>query len=403
MRTSPQLAPFAPAIAAQAATPPRARSRRLALARAALATRRPRSRLLALARAALARRRPRSRLLALARAALAGRRPRSRLLALVRAAVAGRRPGARLLPVALAAAVLAAPGCGGQRAPASNPPAAKLSQRVRVSGNVPRVRPADFRTPFARYRRYVHAQLGAMLGDVARLSAALAAGDLAGARRAWLAADARYESIGAAYGAFGELDARIDGGTAGLPGGARSPDFTGLHRVELALWGRRSTADAAPAAAGLAADVARLHRRSRRMAIDPLEYTLRAHEVLEGSLDLHLSGQSSPWSGAALVALQANVRGTQAVLGTLAALVARRNRVVLQRSRAALARLDGSLATLRHAHGGTLPRWDALVQRDRERIAGLTADAAERLAFVPELLDPRPPRAVQSPFGETTR
>ena len=34
---------------------------------------------------------------------------------------------------------------------------------------------------------------------------------------AWLAADARYESIGAAYGAFGDLDAAINGEPAGCP------------------------------------------------------------------------------------------------------------------------------------------------------------------------------------------
>ena len=49
--------------------------------------------------------------------------------------------------------------------------------------------------------------------------------------------------------------------------------------------------------------------------------------------------------------------------------------------------------------GGRLPRWDALGQRDRERIDGLTAAAAEQLAYVPELIDPRPLRPVQRAFG----
>ena len=309
-----------------------------------------------------------------------------------------RRHGACILVAVLLAGLAA--GCGGSDAgrAARQPPAPELASRVILSGNVPRVRPADFRAPTAVYRRHVRATLKVMLGDVARLRTAVAAGDLAGARRAWLAADERYEEIGAAYGAFGALDAAINGRTAGLPGGARSKDFTGLHRVELALWQRRSTLDAAAPAARLARDVARLRTHVGRIAIDPLEYALRAHEVLEDTLHLQLSGQASPWSGAALTALRGNVRGTRVVLGSLRALLVRRNPAVVVRADRALGELDRALAA--NAHHGALPRWDALPLRRRERIAGLTAAAAERLAYVPDLVDPRPARPVQRAFGD---
>jgi iron uptake system component EfeO/high-affinity iron transporter len=39
-------------------------------------------------------------------------------------------------------------------------------------------------------------------------------------------------------------------------------------------------------------------------------------------------------------------------------------------------------------------------QRGRERLAGLTAAAAERLAYVPDIVDPRPARPVQRAFGD---
>jgi iron uptake system EfeUOB component EfeO/EfeM len=298
----------------------------------------------------------------------------------------------------LIVAVVAA-GCGGERT-ARQPPAPPFSARVLASGTVPRVRPADFRKPTAVYRRHVRAELGAMLADVATLRAALAAGRPADAKRAWLAADAHYETIGAAYGAFGELDAAINGRPAGLEGGVRSRDFTGLHRIELALWGRGSTRDAIAPAAALTGDVRALRAKVATMKIDPLEYSLRAHEVLEDSLHLQLSGQASPWSGAALTALRANIRGTRVVLGSLDALIARRNPRVLQRARASLTTLSGALSDLADGRGA-LPRWDALGQRERERIDGLTAAATEQLAFVPELVDPRPPRAIQQAFGDS--
>ena len=306
-----------------------------------------------------------------------------------------------LLIAALAVAALAGCGGGGKESHAENPPAQPYAKRSTAPGAVARVTPADYRRPIATYKRYVGRQLGTLLGEVAALRGAIARHDLAGARAAWLKADARYESIGAAYGAFGDLDAAVNGRPAGLPGGVRSPEFTGLHRVELALWERRSTRDAAAPAAHLARAVARLRAKVRVMTIDPLEYSLRAHEILEDGIHLQLSGQASPWSGSALVALRAEVRGTRVVLATLRPLIARRDAGgALPQARRALSRLSATLGRLERAHG-SLPRWDRLGQRDRELVDGLAAGAAEQLAYVPELIDPRPPRPAQRSFGDS--
>jgi iron uptake system EfeUOB component EfeO/EfeM len=308
----------------------------------------------------------------------------------------------RLCAAALAVGLLA--GCGGGESEtaatttAASPPAAPLGDLVLLSGNIPRVRAADFERPTAAYRRYVLTQLEPMQRDVEGLRGALAAGDLAAARRAWLAADERYESIGAAYGAFGPLDGRINGGAGGLRGGIHSPEFTGLHRIELALWGRGSTADAVPYVGPLERDLAALRRSVPTIEIEPLEYVLRSHEVLEGTLDLQLSGRESPWSGSALRALRANLHGTEVVLGTLGTLIRRRSPVVLQRSEASLEALARALREV-EGRDGALPRWDRLPARQRTRISGLTAAAAEQLAYVPEVIDPRAPLPRKSAIG----
>jgi iron uptake system component EfeO len=301
-----------------------------------------------------------------------------------------------------AAVVVALAGCGGaQDSRVSNPPAQPYSKRSTAPGAVARVTPADYRRPIAIYKRYVGRQLGTLLGEVAALRAAIARHDLAGARAAWLKADARYESIGAAYGAFGDLDAAVNGRPAGLPGGIRSPDFAGLHRIELALWQARSTRDAAAPVRHLTLAVARLRAEVGAMAIDPLEYSLRAHEILEDGIHLQLSGQASPWSGSALVALRAQVKGTEVVLGTLRPLIVRRDvGGALPQARRALSRLRAALARMERADG-SLPRWDRLAQRDRELVDGLAAGAAEQLAYVPDLIHPRPPRPAQRPFGDS--
>jgi iron uptake system EfeUOB component EfeO/EfeM len=311
----------------------------------------------------------------------------------------GSRAGLVAAVAALAAAGLA--GCGGGSKPqATNPPAQPYSKRSTVPDNVARVMPKDYAQPIATYKRYVRRELHTMLGEAGGLRAAIARHDLAGARAAWLRADARYESSGAAYGAFGDLDAAVNGGPDGLTGGIRNPDFTGLHRIELALWQRHSTHAAAAPAAQLVRDVQRLRAAVAKMEIDPLEYSLRAHEILEDGIHLQLSGRASPWSGSALVALRAEVRGTKVVLATLAPMIARRDSGgALPQARKALTRLSTALSGLERPDG-TLPRWDGLGQRDRELVDGLAAGAAEQLAYVPELIDPRPARPAQRAFGD---
>jgi iron uptake system component EfeO len=287
-------------------------------------------------------------------------------------------------PLALAATIAAAAlaGCGGAKERAANPPAQLYSKRSTIPGVVARVTPKDYALPIATYKRYVRRQLGALLGEVAALRAAR---DVAGARAAWMRVDARYESIGAAYGAFGDLDAAVR---------------DDLHRSELALWRQRSTRAAARPVARLAATVARLRTRVATMTIDPLEYSLRAHEILEDGIHLQLSGQASPWSGSALVALRAEVKGTRVVLATLAPMIERRDAGgALPQARKALRRLATTLDGLQRADG-SLPRWDRLPRRSRELVDGVAAGAAEQLAYVPEIIDPRTARPAQRAFGD---
>ncbi|MBS1679030.1 MAG: EfeM/EfeO family lipoprotein [Actinobacteria bacterium] len=301
-----------------------------------------------------------------------------------------------------ALAGVAVAGCGGGGEESSTTAQAapsKLADRVLVSGANPTVKPADLAGPIASYKRHVAAELRTMEGQVRELQDAVAAGKLAAARRAWLDADSTYESIGAAYGAFGDLDARINGETAGLPGGAASPDFIGLHRIELALFGRGSVADATPYVPRLAADVRALRRKVPAMRIESLEYVLRGHEVVEGALDLQLTGRAAPWSSDALVALAANLRGTRVVIGTLRPLIEPREPLLMGRVDRSLDALAKTLRGLARPDG-TMPRWDRLPAGEKTLVAGQTAAAAEELAYVPAVVDPRPLLPVRSAIGK---
>ena len=308
--------------------------------------------------------------------------------------------GSRLGLCVLVAAAAALGGCNGDDQGTPQPPAQPLSAQNPVSAASPPATAAEYRAPIRAYRRHVSTQLERMAGDVQALRSAIAAGDLAGARAAWRVANARYQTIGAAYGAFGDLDKAVSGSAAGLPRGVHDPHFTGLHRVELALFGRGSLADAAPAAGRLAGALARMRVRLPHLEIDPLEYSLRAHEVLEDTLHLQLTGQASPWSGAAYDAVAANLVGTRVVLRTLTRMIDARSRPARRQAERSLAELAGALRELRRHHGGAYPTLAGASRREGELVAARVAAATESLAAVPELIDPRPPLPVRSAFGE---
>jgi hypothetical protein len=163
---------------------------------------------------------------------------------------------------------------GGRHSPQAE--AALAEERTRNPGpasDLERLHPEQFDKPVAEYRVYSEGQAKAVKRGVGRLRAALAAGDVRAAKSAWLDAYDHYLRLGAAYGALGTLDEEIDGNPGRLPGGTHSPEFTGLHRLEMGLWTGEAPAKLVAAAAYLAARVDHLQVAVRRVAIPPLAPT----------------------------------------------------------------------------------------------------------------------------------
>jgi high-affinity iron transporter len=254
------------------------------------------------------------------------------------------------------------------------------------------VQTGELAGPLRVYRRYV-ARRTARLGEqVAALRRAIAAGRLEAARRAWERAHLTWLSLGqddGAYGAFGELGREIDGTTAGYLGGARSPDFTGFHRVEYELWGQGGLRGAGPAAEELARLLARLAAvpladamPTTRLGVDT--WTLRCHEVLEDALRDTLSGEDDEGSHTALPDLAADVTVTRRLLGLLAPLLVPRAPGLVPTARRELARLSRETAVAERTDPDrTVARWP---RRMREQIDGDLGAALETLARVPDLL-----------------
>ncbi|MDL9978108.1 EfeM/EfeO family lipoprotein [Microbacterium sp. ASV49] len=239
---------------------------------------------------------------------------------------------------------------------------------------------ADLLVATRAYQDYVSGRLPALGASVAALQADIARGDLAAARTDWLPAHLQYETLGAAYGAFGDLDGAINGLPSGLPQGVSDPGWTGFHRLEYGLWRGQDAATLRPVADALAASVARLQQTFEHDQIDPLTFALRAHEITENALQFELTGRTDFGSGSSLQTVGANLDGTVAVLGILKPLLGPR-----------FSQLPATLALLERTRedAASLPPLASLSRAQRERIDAEVSQLAEDLAPVASMLEPR--------------
>lgn len=266
-------------------------------------------------------------------------------------------------------------------------PRARVTGRGRGGPAVLPVTYNDLYGPVRAYQKIVTAKLDPLVTKVDRLRDAVRDGDRDAARRAWLPAHLAYGRLGGAYGAFGDLGDRIDG----LPqpdgdGGHDEQDFAGFHRVERGLWHDESLTGLRGPADALADDVRDLRRRFPDERIDPLDLSLRAHEILEDTARVELTGRSDQGSGTGLATASANVEGTRDVLYVLRP-VLRTRYAGLRDLGTWLDRTDTVLSVHDHDDGWTA--LDDLGAADRRRVNGAVAATLERLAPVAEICAPR--------------
>jgi iron uptake system component EfeO len=236
----------------------------------------------------------------------------------------------------------------------------------------------DMNPAVTSYRAAITQGLSTLDGASAALAAALRSGDLAAARRAWLAAHLAYERLGAAYGTFGDLADRIDGRPDGLPQGVRDPDFAGLRRIEYGLWHGESPAALAGVGDQLLTDVRGLEGDFPKQQTDPADLPLRAHEILENAERFELTGDADQGSGTGLATVDANLDGTQTVLDAIAPVLKPRY-PGWDAMTAALAKLRALVRAQRHPDGSWTPV-AALAPADRQHLDAAIGQALEDLA-----------------------
>ncbi|GAB3797497.1 EfeM/EfeO family lipoprotein [Humibacter antri] len=191
-----------------------------------------------------------------------------------------------------------------------------------------------------QYGVWIESRLPVLQGEVDALAADVASGDPGKARADWLTAHLEYETLGAAYGAFGQADTAINGTPDSGHTALDDPALTGFHKVEALLFSGSPTHAIAPYATRLANDVTALRADFPHARIDPLAIGLRAHEILENALQFELTGETDAGSHTGLATLDANLTGTVHALEPL--------RGILKTRYPDLAKTDAAIAATQH-------------------------------------------------------
>ncbi|NMO53775.1 EfeM/EfeO family lipoprotein [Actinoplanes sp. TBRC 11911] len=242
-----------------------------------------------------------------------------------------------------------------------------------VSGTTPAVRPvtpADLIPVAKAYQAWVVGRLPVLRRQIDALVADVAAGDPAKAKADWLTAHLTYETLGAAYDAFGDLDSAING------------DLTGFHKIEALLWSGSPAPALQAAVAGLLHAVDQLITQFATVDIDPNIIALRAHEIVENAIQFELNGTTDAGSHSNLATIGANLAGATETLNLLTPLLVSRY-PKLASAKAALTAAQRLVAGLGHAG------LDTLTRAQRENLNAELENLVELLAPIAAICDER--------------
>jgi len=180
----------------------------------------------------------------------------------------------------------------------------------------------DFIGALAEYRVYLSAHADALVSDTQRLTQAVAAQDMAAARRAYQSAYGHYASIEPAAGAFGDLATRLDGQAAYFERREADPEFRGFRRLDALVSQAQPSTDLARLADDLAADARALRERLMAQTLPPDRMAAGAARTVHQLAGTHLSGLSAD---TARMRAQAALAGARKVFSLLKPFVDKRD------------------------------------------------------------------------------
>lgn len=162
--------------------------------------------------------------------------------------------------------------------------------------------------PLSEYRVYLSRRASALTTATDALAGRIEAGDLDGARAAWLEARQPWRQMAPVATRIGDLANSMDPQAAYLEAREADPAFTGFHRIEHGLWTEGATDGLQPTAAQLAADAATLKERLKELRVEPADLAGNAASLAALVAD-QAAGAQAPYSGSDLAEFSADLDG----------------------------------------------------------------------------------------------
>jgi iron uptake system component EfeO len=280
--------------------------------------------------------------------------------------------------------------CLGDESPAATGATVTISDSTKRAALTPGILPVtqnDLFGPSKLYQAWISARLPALESAAETLATDVRAAGRTAAQNDWTDAHVQYEQLGAAYGAFGAAGAAIDGDPAPGLTAATDPHLTGFRRIEAILWSGSPVTDAAAASQQLAADISALQSSFATARLNPADLGLRAHEIMENTIQDQLNGDSDAGSGTTLATVDANIAGTIAAIEPLRALLASRG-YDLEKTDEWLARAAALVESFHQLDG----RWTpitGLSTADRQKLNATLNQTVELLAPIAAICEVR--------------
>lgn len=228
--------------------------------------------------------------------------------------------------------------------------------------------------PLSEYQVYLNRRANELIEATATLSEKVAAGDLDGAKAAWLAARQPWRQMAPVTGRIGDLTNSMDPLADYLEKREQDPGFTGFHRIEYGLWEQGSTEGLAPAAAQLASEAAGLKDRLKQVKLAPVDLAANA-AALAGRVADQATGSQAPYSDSDLAEFSADLDGIGKSAILVEPLVREANASAADALQSAL---DGARATLDGLKvGDDFPSYDQVDEAGRKKISDAFAKVAD--------------------------
>ena len=249
-----------------------------------------------------------------------------------------------------------------------------------VSGDATAKTSPETEAAISEYRSYLEQNSADLVAATAPFVAAVAAGDVAKAKRLYPAARIPYERIEPVAESFGDLDPRIDARENDVP----AAQFEGFHRIEQALWVNETTAGMAPVAKQLLADVEELRRKVKTVELQAVQIANGANELLGEVSAAKITGEEERYSHTDLVDFEANVEGSEAAFEAVKPLVEDADPKLVGQIEAGFEGVYEALEPYRRGDG--FVTYDELNKADTRRLAQEIDALAEDLSQVPALI-----------------